>query len=350
MITDESRIRQVFAAQAVTCRKMGSPFTAMLCDVLAHHLDCSDGVGRAVLDWQEGAGSHGEALPLRLASVLHALVLRGEAPHLKIIFPPRGTPTPEVLWACVAELLEQHEAMILEWLHHPAQAPEVELAGVIYPGLKAIAAATGLPLALYEVGARAGFNLLCDRYSYQFGAEKAGMKQSPIQIRPVWQGALPAVVEPFLVRRLGCDHAPLDVQDTADRERLLASVWPDQRDRLHRLIHVLKLAVQEPPSVMALDAAQFVEQSLSLVPEEGVCRVLMHALAFQGFSEETKARIRAHLSLVGLNASRTAPLALLSFEVPAKGWIPRLTMTLWPEGRQVLLAEAHPQGHWINWN
>ena len=349
MKTDESGIRQAFLDQADACRQLGSPFTAMLCDLFAQRLDRATGVGRAVLDWQGKPGSSGDALPLRLAGAIHALVLRGDAPHLKIIFPPRPGPTAEELWACVAELLEQHQAMILGWLQSPPQTNEVARSGVLYPGLKAIAAATGLPLALYEVGSSAGLNLLCDRFSYRFGTLAGGAGASPVQIRPDWQGRLPEAAEPVIVRRLGCDRNPLDACDPADRERLLAYVWPDQRERLQRLIHALRLAETEPPPLVRQDAAAFVEDQLSIVPEEGVCRVLMHSIAFQYFSEETRSRIRAHLSLVGLTASTEAPLAWLAFEAPVEGGPPRLTLTLWPQGREMVLAEAHPHGQWVNW-
>ena len=51
-------------------------------------------------------------------------------------------------------------------------------------GLLVVAASTGLPLALYELGASAGLNLMLDRFSYQLGSLSTGIEGSPIRLAP----------------------------------------------------------------------------------------------------------------------------------------------------------------------
>ena len=99
------------------------------------------------------------------------------------------------------------------------------------------------------------------------------------------------------------------------------------------------------------DAAAWLENSLPLEPEPGVCRVVMHTIAFQYFGAEAQDRILRHLAAVGERATGTAPLAWLSFEAAATGAErrPELMLTVWPGGDGVKLATAQPHGAEIEW-
>ncbi len=348
MSSNESRVRQAFRTQAEWCETLGSPFTARLCHVLAERLDRSSAVGRAVLDWPNDPQAAKDALPLRLAAGLHALVLRRASEALIRVYPPRPVPSPEALWPVIAETLVAFEGHLLGWLERPPQTNEVARSGVLYAGLMHIARRTGLPLALYEVGASAGLNLNADRYRYRFGLEEAGDPSSPVLIAPQWQGHVPRG-RPEVIAREGCDLSPLSVDDPADCERLLSYVWADQPERLKRLAQALAIARQAPVSLHRMDAASFVEEALPLEAPRGVVRVLMHSVAFQYFSQETKARIKAHMATAGLVATREAPLAWLSYELDPLMGGHALRLTLWPEGGEELLATAHPHGAHVMW-
>ena len=58
-------------------------------------------------------------------------------------------------------------------------------------GLLVVTARTGLPLALYELGASAGLNLMLDRFSYQLGGLLTGVEGSPVRLAPSWKGPAP---------------------------------------------------------------------------------------------------------------------------------------------------------------
>ena len=79
--SNEDAIRTVFARQGVWCRELGSPLTGLLCELAGRKLDRSTRIGRRILDWPNHAALQSDALPLRLAGGLHALVRRANCQH-----------------------------------------------------------------------------------------------------------------------------------------------------------------------------------------------------------------------------------------------------------------------------
>ena len=162
---------------------------------------------------------------------------------------------------------------------------------------------------------------------------------SPLQLAPVWQGPLPPRRKIEIASRHGCDLSPLDASSPDDRERLLAYVWPDQTDRLARLIRALELATLHPVKIDKADAAGWVERK---IPGDGL-RVLMHSIAFQYFPSRTQRRIGDHLEAIA--AGSPAPLAWLRFELdPEYQKRFSLRLRLWPGGSDHVLAIAGPHG------
>jgi hypothetical protein len=70
-------VRDAFLAQAVHCRDLGSPFTARLVTLAAERLAPGGRVADRVLDWPGDPSHRADAVPLRFAGALHALVLEG---------------------------------------------------------------------------------------------------------------------------------------------------------------------------------------------------------------------------------------------------------------------------------
>jgi hypothetical protein len=79
------KVRSHFRDQAAACARLGSPFTAALLELVAERLDAAGPLGRALLSWP--GDPKADALALRLAAALHALVLSGLAPDLAAIYP-----------------------------------------------------------------------------------------------------------------------------------------------------------------------------------------------------------------------------------------------------------------------
>lgn len=347
----EHAVRRAFADQAIWCERLGSPFTGRLCAVLGERLDRSTPVGCAVLDWPGGTPSgRGDAVPLRLAGALHALVRRGAAPGLRAVYPPRPLPSAAALWAVVSAALAEHAEAIIPWLAAPPQTNEVARASVLHAGLLVVAAETRLPIALYEIGASAGLNLNLDRFGYRYGEARRGDPASVVQLAPHWHGTPPPDGVVRITRRLGNDIAPLDVASAADRERLLAFTWPDQAERIGRLEAALAVAAAHPPPIEAGDAADFVERHFAAPLRPGEVRVLAHSIALQYVPEALRARIATCLAAAGARATPAAPVAWLQFELNPEVGGAALTLALWPGGVVRILAAADAHVREVRWS
>jgi len=336
-------VRAAFTIQADWCRRLGGPFTARLCDRLAVVLDRSTATGAAVLSWQGDPVA--DALALRVAGGLNFLVRNGALSELATHYPPHDAGDDAALDAELHAALAQDA--LLPWLVSAPQTNEVARSGILMPGLSTIAAATGLPLALFELGASAGLNLRLDAYAYDLGGVRLTPPDAPIMLAPAWEGPPPPVADVRIVARRGVDLNPIDVRDAGARARLLAYVWPEQTARVSRLAAALDAAAQDPAPVDRADAAGWVEQHVA--PVAGRATVVMHSIAFQYFPADTKARIAAHLAAQGARATPDAPLAWLRFEFEDAARPPTLRLTLWPGGEDRLLAHAHPHGASVQW-
>jgi hypothetical protein len=353
MTPAETAARDAFASQAQACRERGSPFTGLLCEVLGRILERSTGVGSRVLDWSGRPDARGDSVPLRVAAGLHALVRRGRLPRLAALYPPHALPERETIEPVLVQALTEAEAGLLPWLDRPPQTNEPMRSAPLMAGLLVVAAETGgLPFALHELGTSAGLLLMLDRYEHRLGGVMAGTPGTQVRIEPWWEGGAPPRAAPVrVVRRWGCDLDPLDVTNDADRERLLAYVWPDQRDRFARAEAAIGIAAASPPRLDRAEAATWVETMLDpALAEPGIARVLMHAVALQYAPEEVVSRIVAHAARVGAVATDRSPFAWLRFEAdPDYGERASLRLTLWPTGRERVLALGDTHCERLQW-
>lgn len=108
----------------------------------------------------------------------------------------------------------------------------------------------------------------------------------------------------------------------------------------------MEIARAFPVAIDRAEAADWVEQQMGVAPVRGTARVLFHSVVWSYLSEDSRNRIRAHLSRAGAVASPEAPLAWLRFELADP---PELRLTIWPSGEETLLARAHPHGAWVRW-
>lgn len=115
-------------------------------------------------------------LPLRLAGGLHALA-RQQHKRLVACYPPHSLPDPDVLWDAIRIGLD--DPGLPSWLDRPPQTNEVGRSAALMVGLLMVAHETRLPLALHELGASAGLNLLLERYDICLGGTRAGMPGTP---------------------------------------------------------------------------------------------------------------------------------------------------------------------------
>lgn len=351
-MTVGASVRAAFLRQGAICTEAGALFTGRLCRLVGERLEQGGGLADRMLGWPGNPSHEGDALPLRLMGGLHALARAGRPPDLSAVYPPHPAPKEDdALWAIVAAALAAEAPALDPWLDQPPQTNEVGRSAGLMAGLMVLAARFGRPFRLYELGASAGLNSALDRYAFVLGGVQAGDPASSVRLQPDWRGPPPPGAEVRVIGRAGVDRNPLDVGDAGTRTRLAAYVWADQQDRLARLEAALDIAAIDPVPLTRADAADWLEATLDLAPESGVCRVVMHTIAFQYFPPDSQARIAARIAAAGARATPDAPLAWLSFEQegPIERRRPVLRLRSWPDGRDDRLAEGHPHGAAYDW-
>jgi hypothetical protein len=342
----EQSIRAAFRRQAKACRDLNSPFTADLLSLLAAGLDRQTAIGREVLDWP--GEPRADALALRLAGGLHALVLTGAAPALSAVYPGGADHQREgALQAALEAALATRSDALSAFIQSPPQTNEVARAAVLASGFLAITAASAKPLALIEIGASAGLNLALDRFRIELGGVVIGPADAAVHLAPSWEGPPPPDTPFAVASRAGCDRAPIDPTSPAAGLRLRAYIWPDQTARLERLEAALATAAWDPVRVEAADAVEWLAPRLER-PASGVVTVVYHSIVWQYLGAAMQQHLQAMIEAAGRRATREAPLAWLRME-PGPDNAAELRLTLWPAGRDIALAAVHYHCRWIRW-
>lgn len=298
--------------------------------------------------------------PNILLAAVHYILLGGLDHPLADVYAGRSTADPAPLFrdVCLA-----HRDEVLELLaHRRTQTNECGRSALIVPALAWVAARVREPLALLDVGASAGLNLLCDRYRIDYGpAGVTGPADSTVRIDcrvlrgrpPIGAGA------PALAGRIGLDRAPVDLDDPEAARWLLACVWPDT-GRLERTAAAIVLARDARPHVVAGDAVEDVASALDRLPGHATpCVTTTWMLAYltreqrDAFVEQL-ARFGARRPLVWINAEEPGVLECIETgEPPAHD--PTTPSALgavrFDEGgtQPAMLAWVHPHGRWIDW-
>ncbi len=300
------------------------------------------------------------AVPLRWAAALHHLALRGLQPWASLWSPAavRAEVSDAALDEAIVSAWSQQRAHCQAALALPPQTNEVRRSVTLLPGLLHVAARTGLPIQLLEIGASAGLNLWCDHFGYDFGSWTWGDPARALQLHCDWRGRVPDEASASLqvVRRAGCDAHPIDLSKPDEGLRLASFIWPDQAERLLRLQAARQVVqacmARDGVVVQALQAARFVEQQLQTLPH-GQTTVLMHSVVWQYIAADEQAAITATVEAAGRRASADSPLAWLRFEPPRPDAKMALRCRLWQgaalDGEDRVLALSHPHGADVKW-
>ncbi|MDX1782248.1 MAG: DUF2332 family protein [Thalassovita sp.] len=335
-------LRAHFQRQAEACETLGSPFTARLLRLLAARMVAGRAVETRLFDWPE-ASLAADAVALRLAGALHALVLMGRDPALASAYPPRDIGD-DALWRAVDTALERHQDHILHWLDSAPQTNEVRRATALILGASAAAHHFhGLPLRISELGASAGLNLNFDRYGLQLPDGYFGPEHPVLTLKPDWQGQPPQLHSFSIIERRGVDLNPINPQDPDQVLRLQSYIWPDQPDRMERLAAALSVA-QGP--VDRGDAGAWMAARLA-DPCAGRIDFLYHTIAWQYFPEKTVQACRDAIDRAAVRATDDAPFAWLSFEMDDQSPGAPVILRLWPGDIRLDLGRMDFHGRWF---
>jgi hypothetical protein len=340
---------EAFARQAAYCDQHGSPFTGRLLRGLVQVMTKDEPALHAVASWQ--GEPLADALPLRVAGALHALVLEQLAPQLARCYPGGDDQhNDEALQDAIVAALRAQAGRLDEYLASPPQTNEVGRSAVLLSGFMTITAYTGLPLRLFELGASAGLNMNWDRYRYRFGDCVLGDASSPLELAPEWHGECPPQASIEVITRAACDQSPVDLSDDRQQQRLRAYVWADQASRLRQLDAALDVAARHPVQVEQADADTWIERMLASPLPDGIATVIYHSIFWSYLSQDAQARIESAIHRAGRAASIAAPLAWLRFELTDFQSHPRLLLSLWPGPQNLHLADAQAHGSTIFWH
>jgi hypothetical protein len=295
----------------------------------------------------------GQPVPNLFLGAVHFLLLQG-VQHPLATFYPSLSPAPSASadpYPSFHAFCLEHQGEILDLIAtRMVQTNEVRRCGCLLPAFAQVAEqAGGRPLAVVEIGASAGLNLLWDRYGYDYGiGSHYGNPHSPVQIvcrlRNDRRLPLPAVW-PVVAMRVGLDLNPIDVRDPDAALWLRALVWPDEEGRAELLQQAVQVARHDPPMLLAGNALDLLPEVLTTIPrDQALC--VFHTHTINQFPPEARARLSALLA----EHARGRDLYRVSIE-----WLgdtyPSLELISHKGGAKTehLLAYCGSHGEWLEW-
>jgi hypothetical protein len=325
--------------QADACRMIGSPLYAAVLEAAAGDVE-AHGPTWEILRGHEDDPEF-SVLGLRLLGAVNRRVLTGREPRLAEAYAGGDG---SAAWPALREALAANVAELRASVERPVQTNEVGRSAALLFGFLDVAAETGLPLRLLEVGASAGLNLRWDRFRYEAGGFSWGPPDSPVRLGFELEGRMPEADLPASVEvasRQGCDASPIDPTTAEGELTLLTYIWPDQVERIARMRAALEVAKATPVSLDREPAAAWAQRMLA-EPAPGVATMIYHSIMSQYLSDEERAELFACIRAAGTRANEEAPLAWLRMEpVDDRAAV---ELTLWPGGETRLLARAGYHG------
>lgn len=326
-------------------RENGSPLYAQLCPAIA--------ADPAVLSLITEADRNQQVSNLLFAAV-HFLLLSGIEHPLADFYPSlSASPLPkEEAYPFFRAFCLEHADDIRRLVStQRVQTNEVGRCSAFLPAFELVSRlGRRKPLAMIEIGPSAGLNMLWDRFGYDYGsAGYAGDKASPVQLHCRTRGQLlpplPATM-PQVVKRVGIDLLPIDVNDEQATRWLRALIWPEQQGRARLLTQVLELARRHPPTIIKGNALDILPTVLAEMPADATL-CIYHSYALN----QTPRAIREQILDLIANYGKTHDLFRVSQEWYAGQEQAQVELYHYQQGeiQQTLLTYCESHGRWIEW-
>jgi hypothetical protein len=296
-------------------------------------------------------------LPTVLLGAVHYLLLDGADHPLADVYAGRSNadPVPLFLDLCRA----RHDELVAVIRVRRVQTNDCGRSALLGPGLTWLSDRLPGSMALVDVGASAGLNLIPDRYRLDYGGHGTTGPPSPVSIHCDVIGGEPPIAAalPSFAVRVGLDRSPIDLADPDDARWLLACVWPDT-GRLERTAASIRLARESLPAVHPGDAVHDLPPLLEGL-DEGVSAVVVNTWSLSYLSRaerEEYVDVLAQASRRRVIGWLLADDSSVLSEVPALGdggpAGNALAALLFDRGELVsgeVLAAVHQHGVWIDW-
>lgn len=232
---------------------------------------------------------------------------------------------------------------------HHVQTNEIRRSACLLPVFGIVARqAGGLPLALVEIGASAGLNLLWDHYAYDYGNGRFyGDRASPVHLACTLRGEnIPPFLKTFpkIASRIGIDLHPIDVRQKSATNRLRAFIWPEHAARFELLERALEIARHHPPELRAGDALELLPGIMSTTPPNtALC--LFHTFV----SNQMPAERFKHLAALIADCGSKRDAFCISIDFLDR--YPRLELLSYTKGIKIRRHLANCSGHsrWMEW-
>jgi hypothetical protein len=290
--------------------------------------------------------------PNLLFAAVHYLLRRdGRGDPLARYYPNLSArpAAPEEAFPAFKAFCRRHAAVISRLMETRVVATnEAGRAACLLPAFGLAARELG-PFHLVEVGAAAGFNLLWDRFAYDYGGgRQVGAPDAALALYCRVLGTLPPIPEimPCPLSRQGIDPFPVDVRRAEEADWLRALVWPEAAERAERLARAIELARAALPTIHRGEANRILPGILSDLPA-GEALLVVHTFTLNQFTAAARDRFESRLRA----ASRDRPVERLALEWGASA-APELRRIAYRDGRrrgETLLALADAHGAWIDW-
>jgi hypothetical protein len=304
-----------------------------------------------------GAARRDQPAGLLLLAAVHYLLLRNEGPMPPIagFYPDiaggvarTGDPVPAFREFC----LEHRDMIRVLVAARRVQTNEVGRSAYLLPAFAlASEMARGIPLALVEVGASAGLNLLFDRYAYDYGdGVVRGDAASTVRISCSLRGeAIPPLANamPEVASRVGVDLDPVDVRDSDAHLWQRALIWPEHTTRAENLRHALQIAQESPPPVVAGDALALLPGILDSIPQDAVPCVF-HTHAVYQFAPQDRDHLYA--LLVERSALRGLLVRIGMEPLEARHSVLSFSIYRHSHAAEQRLADCDYHGAWLTWS
>lgn len=295
--------------------------------------------------------------PHVLLAAVHAELLRGVSHPLAEFYPSvierplsavDENPVPAFREFCL-----EHEERLRPVLEtRRTQTNAVRRCTALFPAFEFVSQlADREPLALIELGASAGLNLLFDRYSYEYNDSCVGTVDSSLRLSAAVRGDRDPPISaelPPIDSRVGVDLNPLDVTNEADARWLRALVWPEHKNRHRNLDLAISIAREDPPKLRRGDAIGLLPELLGEVPAGIPLCVFDTQLRYQ-LSEKRIERLDETL----IEAGTSRELYCLSGHRPAPGSEHGIFLELGRviDGQPMVepIAVYDQHGAWVEW-
>lgn len=287
---------------------------------LYHHLARAIAEDAELLDLAAHARAGQPPANLLLGAV-HLLLLQGAAHPLATYYAGLSAdPLPPTnAFPAFHDFCLAHRSAIAEIVAtHFVQTNEVARSAYLLPAFaRAAELSDGRPLALIEIGAGAGLNLLFDCYRICYHVDShcisGGAAVSPVTIHTALQWSPPApndqtaksevcfpLGQPAIVQRIGIDQHVLDLRVDAAYNWLRALIWPEHRERAQRLQAARRIWQSTPPQLIEGDAVKLLAQVLAAVPSNST-PVIFHTHVLNQFTPQAAAALETIISQAAQN-------------------------------------------------